>query len=890
MTECITNLRINSQGALQYSKDNGCHWVTVGMVQGQDGQDGTNGTDGTNGVTPHINMVNKHWVIGVQDTGIVAEGKDGDSPYINQDGYWVVEGIVTQYKAIGDTYDLQAAAGVNIETVGTPTVTASRDDVHRVVTFTFNYLKGTKGDTPALTATQTPTGYDIKVGNDLLCSLTNGQDGQDGEDGADGDTIDVVRDNVNNKVSFYVNNVLKAELFDGIRYSAGDHINIDEDNKINCTLTAGEGIHITDNDEIEADVIVPTVKNELIYSEDNETLTTHQLMYQDALVVDTYEDYLFCTSDEGIETDILGAWQQFQTNANHMPEYGTGLYIPGSGYGYGMWYSDGNGGIKNSINSVEFNGYILPYSRNSYSIESLFGTNSGNTTGDQIGFSIVNDSNASARHFSTDGGVYYRNTLYDIYPSGSSSTSVPRRPELSAWVSEDIQSGTAKVIYTNSPTTSGSSEDFPSGSVSVYTISNIKTSAGRRNKPSTASGTETVVANSGTNAAGYISFLNVIVTNSDEMQAAQFSGTYTGTIYVFGSIYNIATKQWTNVNIINGSYNERNTGNYWERGHWLVPYDPSLNTSSNAAVQKSFVSFSNGILTMRFGNPIAFSSAGSAAYNGSELKINFKTRTYDFTPYTGSGKEDKTGISLPTFTSGITITDKNGNTVNPDLWGMFAGSTKFMYNAFSYQNLYIKCLDFLLDNLIFYTDKTSPMYGVYGLNAARTAYERKYVSAGVPDDPLNHFGGSRLSHNSMTNKLFYNDGTSIYRISASPVGYTWDPTTSTFAVAGQINASQGFFQTSDIRKKNVVGDISLERAYDLVDKCQDILYTLKDSNLRQVGMIAQEVQQFFPEIISIDKYGYLSIDYSRLTVIILRVLKDVLNRIKELESKYGINN
>ena len=510
---------------------------------------------------------------------------------------------------------------------------------------------------------------------------------------------------------------------------------------------------------------IPKAEHQLIYYNGTD-LTTYQLLYQDALIVDTYDDYLLCTSGGDIEKDILGAWQQFQTNYDHMPEYGKGLYIPGSNYGYGMWYSDVDGGIHNNINSNEFNGYILPYSRNTYSIESLFGTDRGATTGDQIGFSIVNDSNASARHFSTDGGVYYRNTLYDIYPSGSSSTSVPRRPESSAWVNEDLQSGTAKVIYTESPKTSGSTESFPSGEVSVYTISNIKTSAGRRNKPSTASGTETVVAGSGTNASGYISFLNVVVTNSDEMQIAQFGGTHTGTIYVFGSIYNIATKQWANVNIINGDNSARDTGNYWERGYWLVPYNPSLNTSSYAAVQKSFVSFNNGVLTMRFGNPIAFSSAASATYNGSELRINFKTRTYDFIPYTGSGKESKTGISLPTFTSSITITDKNGNAVNPDLWGMLTGSTKFMYNAYSYQNLYIKCLDFLLDTVIFYGDKTSPMYGVYGLNADRTAYEKKYVSPGVPDDPLNYFGGSRLCYNNMTGKLFYNDGTSIYRISA----------------------------------------------------------------------------------------------------------------------------
>lgn len=106
-------------------------------------------------------------------------------------------------------------------------------------------------------------------------------------------------------------------------------------------------------------------------------------------------------------------------------------------------------------------------------------------------------------------------------------------------------------------------------------------------------------------------------------------------------------------------------------------------------------------------------------------------------------------------------------------------------------------------------------------------------------------------------------------------------------VSGKVNASQGFFQTSDINKKNVVGELDLDKAYELIDKCQTILYTLKDdeSNKQEIGLIAQEVKEFFPELVTEDKEGSLSLDYSRLTVIILRVLKDVIDRVKKIESK-----
>ena len=93
------------------------------------------------------------------------------------------------------------------------------------------------------------------------------------------------------------------------------------------------------------------------------------------------------------------------------------------------------------------------------------------------------------------------------------------------------------------------------------------------------------------------------------------------------------------------------------------------------------------------------------------------------------------------------------------------------------------------------------------------------------------------------------------------------------------------YQTSDITKKNVISDLDLDKAYNLIDKCQTIIYTLKDDELNkeQVGVIAQEIQQFFPEIVSADENGVLAIDYSRLTVVIMKVLKDVIKRVQRLE-------
>lgn len=109
-------------------------------------------------------------------------------------------------------------------------------------------------------------------------------------------------------------------------------------------------------------------------------------------------------------------------------------------------------------------------------------------------------------------------------------------------------------------------------------------------------------------------------------------------------------------------------------------------------------------------------------------------------------------------------------------------------------------------------------------------------------------------------------------------GYTWNDSTNTMAVTGKINSTEGFYETSDARKKDIQGELPLDKAYDFIRNCEPILYNLKGYDKTQIGLIAQEVREFFPEIVNEDEEGYLSLDYAKLTVIILRVLKDLIDK------------
>lgn len=99
--------------------------------------------------------------------------------------------------------------------------------------------------------------------------------------------------------------------------------------------------------------------------------------------------------------------------------------------------------------------------------------------------------------------------------------------------------------------------------------------------------------------------------------------------------------------------------------------------------------------------------------------------------------------------------------------------------------------------------------------------------------------------------------------------------------SAEIHCDGGFYQTSDVRKKENLRELDLDKCYKLIDKCQTVLFDYKEGAKDQMGMIAQEVEEFFPEIVSTDDKGFKSLDYAKLTVIVLRVLKDLIKKVND---------
>ena len=155
------------------------------------------------------------------------------------------------------------------------------------------------------------------------------------------------------------------------------------------------------------------------------------------------------------------------------------------------------------------------------------------------------------------------------------------------------------------------------------------------------------------------------------------------------------------------------------------------------------------------------------------------------------------------------------------------------------------------------------------------------------------FPASSHSHSwsSITGKPTYlskwsgSGGSSIY-----PTG---DNSSTIIKTSGKMQSANGFFETSDSRLKDVTDSLqttinNLVRD-SFIKSFNPIKYTLKEdkseNKAEHIGLIAQEVELYYPELVTTNEDGYKSLDYAKLSVIALAEIKVLKKEINDLKKK-----
>ena len=104
-------------------------------------------------------------------------------------------------------------------------------------------------------------------------------------------------------------------------------------------------------------------------------------------------------------------------------------------------------------------------------------------------------------------------------------------------------------------------------------------------------------------------------------------------------------------------------------------------------------------------------------------------------------------------------------------------------------------------------------------------------------------------------------------------------------VNGDIRATSDVIAFSDSRVKENV--FTIDNALEKITKLRGVTYTRKDKTDKstKIGVIAQEILEVLPEVVSKDDEGMYSVAYGNLAGVFIEAIKELENKIKELENK-----
>ena len=114
-------------------------------------------------------------------------------------------------------------------------------------------------------------------------------------------------------------------------------------------------------------------------------------------------------------------------------------------------------------------------------------------------------------------------------------------------------------------------------------------------------------------------------------------------------------------------------------------------------------------------------------------------------------------------------------------------------------------------------------------------------------------------------------------------------------VGSRVNASYGFYETSDANLKTFENDVDVD--FDILSQIPKKYFTWKndENKKRQIGTSAQMLLPYYPELVSTTDDGNLTVDYSKLSIIALAAIDklrkenlELKERLKRIEEKLGL--
>lgn len=132
-------------------------------------------------------------------------------------------------------------------------------------------------------------------------------------------------------------------------------------------------------------------------------------------------------------------------------------------------------------------------------------------------------------------------------------------------------------------------------------------------------------------------------------------------------------------------------------------------------------------------------------------------------------------------------------------------------------------------------------------------------------------------HNS-SNSIRLNDSISAIEVTG-PIGFEGEVVfANSVESSTSISAAGGFFDTSDARVKTNVKELDASGA----DRVRLVEFDRTDIEHHGYGVIAQELEKVYPEMVNTDDEGFKSVNYNELAMVKIKYLEDKVARLEAL--------
>jgi hypothetical protein len=177
-----------------------------------------------------------------------------------------------------------------------------------------------------------------------------------------------------------------------------------------------------------------------------------------------------------------------------------------------------------------------------------------------------------------------------------------------------------------------------------------------------------------------------------------------------------------------------------------------------------------------------------------------------------------------------------------------------------------------------------------GLTLADLGAAGTYYSVNVNNKGLVTGGSTTNPLTGTQNAVAYFDTTQ----SIGSTGMLWDSTNSLMTLTGTLNVTQDIvaFSTSDTRLKTNLEQITnpLSKLSQLTgytfnwNEIAKTHYTNK-TDKTEVGLIAQEVADVMPEVVTVREDGFMAVDYAKLVPLLVEAIKELTEEVEKLKGQ-----